>query len=46
MDGHLGSSQFGAIMNRASVNNLLHIFGWVYIHIPVGDIHGSGTAGS
>ena len=34
--GHVGTFQFGVIMNSASMNFLVHFSWWIYIHISFG----------
>ena len=46
VDGHLDSLQFGAIMNKASMNIYIQIFSSTYIFIPLGSILGRVNAGS
>lgn len=43
--GHLSVSQLVAIMNKFTINILVHVFWWMYTLILVGFISKSGIAG-
>lgn len=46
VDGNLGCFQFGALINKATMNICIKILTWIYIFISLGQIPRAGIAGS